>query len=94
MRIYVGNLAAQTTENELREAFAAYGQISQVVILRDKQSSLPRSFGFVEMNQDEEGALAIAELNGTLLRKRPLKVSKAGPLSVSKGAQHSRTELN
>lgn len=79
MRIYVGNLAEQTTEDEIRETFAAYGRVSQIAIIMDKKSGLPRGFGFLEMDQAEEGELAIAELDGTILGDQALKVNEARP---------------
>jgi RNA recognition motif-containing protein len=92
MRIYVGNLAAQTTENELRETFAAYGQVSQVAIITDKKTGLPRGFGFVEMDQTEEGEQAISELHGTLLGDRTLKVKPARSREEGNGEDRSRAD--
>lgn len=77
MTIYVGNLAVHTTATQLREAFAPYGQVSRVAIKKDKDSGLPRGFGFVRMDQAEEAETAIAELHGTLLGDQPLQVRKA-----------------
>lgn len=92
MKIYVGNLAEQTTETEIREAFSAYGQVSRVAIMTDKQSGLPRGFGFVEMKQAEEGESAIAELHGTRLGDRTLKVKEAKPRAERNGAHRSRAD--
>ena len=94
MTIYVGNLAAQTTEDEIRGLFVAFGQVSRVSIMTDKHSGRSRGYGFVEMDQAEEGRRAIAELGGILLGERPLTVSEARPRAASNGAQHSRAGLD
>lgn len=88
MKIYVGNLAEDTTENELREAFGAYGEVGRVAIVADKQTGLPRGFGFVEMNM-EQGTSAIAGLDGSSLGDRALKVNEAKPRSERNG-KHSK----
>jgi RNA recognition motif-containing protein len=85
MKIYVGNLAEQTTEDEIREAFAPYGDVTRVTIATDKQSGHPRGFGFVEMLQAEEAEEAISKLHGTLLREQPLKVKEAKPRTERNG---------
>jgi len=90
MRIYVGNLAQQTTETELQETFAPYGQVSRIAIITDKQSDRPRRFGFVEMDREEEGEVAIAQLHDTLLGERALKVKKARPRANRKREQSRR----
>jgi len=90
MKIYVGNLAEQTTANEIRETFAAYGEVSRVAIITDKESGLPRGFGFVEMNQTGQGELAIAKLDGALLGDRALKVREARSRAERNGMPRSR----
>lgn len=77
MKIYVGNLAQETTEPQLRESFAAFGETSSVSIVLDKESGKPRGFGFVEMASAEEGQKAIAGLHGKELSGNQLKVSEA-----------------
>ena len=77
--IYVGNLDYNTTEDELRGAFAGYGQVDNVTIMRDRDSGQPRGFGFVEMANDEEAEKAIAGTNGTQLGNRSLNVNEARP---------------
>lgn len=94
MKIYVGNLAEQITENELRETFAAYGQVSRVTIIIDKKSGLPRGFGFVEMDEAEEGELAIVELDGALLGDRAMKVNEARARAERNGHPDSRASQN
>ena len=79
MNLYVGNLSFETTEEELQEAFAAFGQVRSVNIIKDKFSGEPRGFGFVEMGSNAEGLAAIAGLAGKELRGRPLNVNEARP---------------
>ena len=79
MNIYIGNLSFQTTEEELRDAFGAYGAVTSVSIIKDKFSGRSRGFGFVEMASDQEGQAAIDALNGTELGGRELKVNVARP---------------
>ena len=77
--IYVGNLDYNVTEDELRGAFAAYGQVDNVTIMRDRDTGQPRGFGFVEMANDEEAEKSIAGTNGTQLGNRSLNVNEARP---------------
>ena len=79
MNIYVGNLSRQTTEDDLREAFAAFGQVELVNIVKDRFSGESRGFGFVEMPSKEEAQKAIAEMHGKDLMGRALKVGEARP---------------
>jgi len=79
MNLYVGNLSFETTEEELQEAFAAFGQVRSVNIIKDKFSGEPRGFGFVEMGSNAEGLAAIAGLAGKELRGRALNVNEARP---------------
>ena len=77
--IFVGNLAFDTREDEVRQLFAAYGQVDRVNLVTDRESGQPRGFGFVEMASDEDGEKAIAALNGTLVGGRTLNVNEARP---------------
>jgi cold-inducible RNA-binding protein len=77
--IYVGNLDFNTTEDELRQAFAAYGQVDNVTILKDRDTGQPRGFGFVEMANDQEAEKAINAINGMQLGSRALNVNEARP---------------
>lgn len=79
MNIYVGNLARETTEAELRRAFEAFGQVSSVAIIKDKYSGESRGFGFVEMPNATEAQAAIAGLNGKEMGGRTLNVNVARP---------------
>lgn len=81
MNIYVGNLAREVIEDDLRQAFEAYGQITSVNIIKDKFSGQSRGFGFVEMPGRAEAQAAIAGLNGKELKGRTLSVNEARPQS-------------
>jgi RNA recognition motif-containing protein len=79
MNIYVGNLSREFTEEELREAFKAFGQVTSVSIIKDKYSGQPRGFGFVDMPAKAEAQAAITGLNGKELKGRRLTVNEARP---------------
>jgi RNA recognition motif-containing protein len=79
MNIYVGNMSSELTEQELNEAFAAYGQISSVRIIKDRYTGEPRGFGFVEMPEKTEAEAAIAGLNGKDFKGKALTVNEARP---------------
>ena len=79
MNIYVGNLSHQTTEDELREAFEAFGQVESANLIKDRYSGESRGFGFVEMPSKNEAGKAIEEMNGKDLTGRALNVSEARP---------------
>jgi RNA recognition motif-containing protein len=79
MNIYVGNLSYSLSEEELRDAFAAHGEVSSVKILSDRETGRSRGFGFVEMPNQSEGEAAIEQLNGKDLGGRALRVNEARP---------------
>lgn len=79
MKIYVGNLSYQVSEDQLREVFAAHGQVESATIIKDKFSGQSKGFGFVEMSSKEEAEAAIGALNGTDLQGRRLNVNEARP---------------
>jgi RNA recognition motif-containing protein len=79
MKIYVGNLAHEASEDDVREAFAAFGQVDSVAIIKDKFTGDPRGFGFVEMPGREEALAAIAGLNGQPIKGRNVNVNEARP---------------
>jgi RNA recognition motif-containing protein len=79
MNIYVGNLAYSVTEEELREAFGAYGEISSCSLISDKFTGQSKGFGFVEMTNNSEADAAIKALNETPLKGRNIKVNQAKP---------------
>jgi cold-inducible RNA-binding protein len=77
--IFVGNLDFNTSEDELRQLFQAYGQVDRVSIMTDRDTGRSRGFGFVEMTNAEEGEKAIAALNGNQVGGRTLNVNEARP---------------
>lgn len=79
MNIYVGNLAYEVTDEDLQQAFAAYGQVTSAKVITDKFSGKSRGFGFVEMAADAEAREAISKVNGTDLKGRTLNVNEARP---------------
>jgi RNA recognition motif-containing protein len=89
MNIYVGNLSLQVTEDDLRQAFTAYGEVRSVTIMNDKYigSGQPRGYGYVEMRERAAGAAAIANLSGKILKDRVVEIVEALPLSDKRSAQ-------
>lgn len=85
MNIYVGNLAHQATEDDLRQAFESFGQIESVNIIKDRFSGESRGFGFVEMPAKQEAQKAIEEMNGKDLMGRAINVNEARPRTERRG---------
>jgi len=83
MNIYIGNMSFDTTEDQLRQAFEAFGEVSTVNIIKDKYSGEPRGFAFVEMATKDEAVAAISGLNGQELNGRELNVNEAKPRGQS-----------
>ncbi|UCF42584.1 MAG: RNA-binding protein [Planctomycetota bacterium] len=79
MNIYVGNLSAEVTDDDLRAAFEACGQVEFANVIKDKFSGESRGFGFVEMPSKDEAQKAIEEMNGKELQGRTLTVNEARP---------------
>lgn len=79
MNIYVGNLPYDTTDEDLRAAFAPYGSITSARVVMDKETGRSRGFGFVEMSSSSEAHAAIDGLNQSELRGRQLRVNEARP---------------
>ncbi|MDH5228777.1 MAG: RNA-binding protein [Gammaproteobacteria bacterium] len=79
MDIYVGNLAYSLTEDELRNAFAEFGEVANVKIVMDKFSGRSKGFGFVDMPNSDEANQAIKSLDGQDVGGRNLKVNEAKP---------------
>jgi RNA recognition motif-containing protein len=77
MNIYCGNMSFDMTEQQLREAFEAYGEVTSVNIINDRETGRPRGFGFVEMANKDEGLAAIEGLNGKELAGRTITVNEA-----------------
>jgi len=78
-RLFVGNLSFDTTENDLQDAFAAHGTVSETNLVMDRMTNRPRGFGFVTMSTGEEAQKAIDALNGKDLGGRALTVNVAKP---------------
>jgi len=79
VRIYVGNLSYQVTDDELRQAFEAFGEVASANVIMDKFSGQSKGFGFVEMPSKSEGEAAINSLNGKELKGRAMNVNEARP---------------
>ena len=79
MEIYVGNLSWSTSDQELTDAFGAYGNVEKASIISDRDSGRSKGFGFVTMNDADEANKAIEGLNGTEMGGRDLKVNEARP---------------
>jgi cold-inducible RNA-binding protein len=77
--LFVGNMSFQTTESELRELFAPFGQVTRVHMAMDRETGRARGFAFVEMPNDAEAAQAMTALDGKELSGRNLKVNEARP---------------
>jgi cold-inducible RNA-binding protein len=88
MKIYVGNLSFDVTEEELRAEFIAFGKVESVTIPTDRHSGRPRGFAFVEMPTVSEGQAAITGLNGKTLKDRKLTVNAARPRSDDRGGSY------
>jgi cold-inducible RNA-binding protein len=78
-KLFVGNLSFQTSENDITDAFAAYGAVEAVTIITDRDTGRSKGFGFVTMSE-EDADKAIAQLNGAQLNGRALTVNEAKPM--------------
>jgi RNA recognition motif-containing protein len=90
VNIYVGNLSFDVSEDEIRQAFEAFGEVSSVNIITDRYSGQPRGFGFVEMPDKGEAQAAIENLNGKELSGRALNVNEARPRADRGGRPGAR----
>ena len=79
MNIYVGNLPYKISDVELRELFGAYGEVSNISIIKDKMTGQSKGFGFVDMPNNDEGTAAINGLNEQPVQGRNIKVNEAKP---------------
>ena len=79
MNIYVGNMSYDITEEDLRQAFGAHGEVDSVNIIIDRNTGRSKGFGFVEMSNDQEAEAAIEALHETELKGRNINVNKAKP---------------
>ena len=78
-KLYVGNLAYSTTEDDLRDTFAKIGEVASAKLIIDPTNGRSKGFGFVEMATDEDAQKAISSLNGTDLHGRTITVNEARP---------------
>jgi len=85
MKLYVGNLSFETQEDNLREAFATYGELVSATVIMDHVTGRSRGFGFVEMPNATEAAAAIQGLDGTMLSGRTLTVNEAKDRGATPG---------
>jgi len=91
-KLFVGNLSFNTTENDLNDAFAAFGTVTEANLMMDRMSGRPRGFGFVTMSSAEEAEKAIEGLNGRELDGRALTVNVAKPREERSGGGGGRRE--
>jgi len=91
MKIYVGNLSHETTEDDLREAFEAFGQVISVKIVRSRSTGESAGFGFVGMPISDEGQTAISEMNGKDLKGQSIKVEE-GRMKTNYRASEGRQD--
>jgi len=80
MKLYVGNLSFQTTEQDLNQLFAQHGTVTETNLIMDRETGRPRGFGFITMSNAEEGRLAIEALHGQSHEGRELTVNEAKPM--------------
>jgi len=85
VKLYVGNLSYQTTEDDLRQVFQEFGQVASINIITDKYSGDSKGFGFVEMDNKDEANEAMSNLNDTELNGRNIKVNEAKPRTENRG---------
>jgi RNA recognition motif-containing protein len=90
MRIYVGNLSYDTTEDELKKDFSAFGEVVSVSVVTDRYSGRSKGFAFVEMTNKAEADAAIAGLNGKSVKERTLVVNEARPRTEGGSSGGSR----
>ena len=90
MKIYIGDLSNEVTEEDLRLAFEAFGQVDSANIIKDKFSGQSKGFGFVEMTSKDEGQSAIDGLNSKELKGKMVNVSEARPRKESRGGRGGR----
>src|SRR5213593_1031825 len=89
-KLFVGNISFNTTENDLNDAFAAHGTVTEANLMVDRMSGRPRGFGFVTMATEEEAQKAIQAMNGASLDGRNLTVNLARPREERSGGGGDR----
>lgn len=90
VKIYVGNLAFETTESDVNELFSKHGEVNEVSLITDRDTGRPRGFGFVEMRNEQSARNAIAALDGMEIGGRQIKVNEARARSDRGGGQRKR----
>lgn len=85
MNIYISNLNFKLQDEDLKQVFAGFGEVTSAKVIRDNQSGRSRGFGFVEMANDEQGRAAIEKLNGTEVDGRTIVVNEARPRTEGGG---------
>ncbi len=93
MKLYVGNLSFQTTEQDLNKLFAQHGSVTETNLIMDRETNRPRGFGFVTMSSAEEGQRAIDALHGQNHDGRDLTVNEAKPME-SRGPRREFSNSN
>jgi RNA recognition motif-containing protein len=89
-KIYVGNIAFNATEQDLRDLFSEYGEIESLKIMKDKFTEESKGFGFIEMANEEDAKKAIATLNGKAFKGKSLTVAEARPQQKRRGFDDRR----
>lgn len=79
-KVYVGNLPFSVDDNELKEIFSSYGEITEAIVIKDKYSGRSKGFGFVTFADKESADKAVSEMNEKEVQGRPIKVSEARPM--------------
>ena len=87
MKLYVGNLSFETTNQDLTDLFSTVGKVESSNVIEDRETGRSRGFGFVEMSSQEEGKNAIAQLDGKEVDGRSLKVNEAKPQTGGGGGR-------
>ena len=85
MKLYVGNLSFNTSESQLREMFAAHGEVASASLVMDRETGRPRGFGFVEFSNDDHARAAMTALSGKNVDGRDLTVNEAKPREAGGG---------
>jgi RNA recognition motif-containing protein len=94
MKIFVGNLSYQVTEEELRQEFMAFGTVNSVSIVTDRYDNRPKGFAFIEMPAKSEAEAAISGLNGKMLGEKGIMVNESRPKSETRGPISNQSSFN
>ena len=94
MNIYVSNLSFNVQDEDLKEFFTPYGEVTSAKIITDRETGKSRGFGFVEMSDDASAQKAIAELDGATVDGRAIKVSVAKPREERSGSNNNRRSFS